>query len=1095
MPLCVVCGFPLTCTHEDRHAHPLAKPCALKKGAIWVHVMDDAGASLEGVEVTVTSAKKTERSGFVRFDELESQRYTASLSPLSGEIAEDYDPPESDTAAVHLSQGEVAYLAFQLRRKATLHVTVALDTNHGQVFDGATVTVDGPRNPGAKAADQGIARYPKLSSGPYSVKATLKPADDADYFAPNDALPVVLSPGETEAVVIEIKKRPCPTLALSAPAIAVGGAKAKLTLGSDLPYGGKGQLTVTRGAAAITIVNLVHDKLEVDGVSPAGTEVEVTARDASALEGVEFAWKLTSDDVAVSAKSVQHTLTVVKAELKVETPRGVMASDVKHGDGAVVHIQNLTAPRKRLKVTPVCQPADYRGSLRITAIKGNVTPFDAPDRGNQVDLSRPIAVGTNMAPIYLEGNAVSDPVRDTGLQLSIVDLAPDVDHVKVTVVEVKLEVYGGTPGPSDPRVRLGAAEKRDPGRRIYVQNTDKWWWGRAKVQVLKNPPEAPCALKLRQSGDGTIHLFPEKGGGGDLLDVHVHGEAATAMPLDLAVDAIADAVAGLSLWAEGVTSSGRNRKCLLHLDLTDLDEDCDFIAFRVYPPLFEYDRINVIDLGGPGSGHQAAVLKLLASIATVGYAGDVVFSYNKKKTKIYASKLGKAAALEDPAQSYALYFAEWQGVIGGMNVRCLPIGALDFALTPAQTNAFTDVRTFWTQYFWPTVLPAPFTDPEPAQKFGPVRSAYNERKKWTTSNPNLLRDQQNFRQDKIYKQETGAAMAPDTDLVALDPVVDMTLSAFGAMDFHTNDPDEPNQPDFKANYFDRHWLPVLKRMTTEEHPVAMIFQPFLWSGGHPMQVRQDTRALYPVDVTAKVVAGGGKAAYSLTLPDPGNDDALIAALPTVAQAVLRRAKDNSAYLISAYYGGSVSDITYPNLLRVLVRVIKAANLPKKVMIALLGDEETTAHTTVATELADAEVVARRDDADSAPGVKVELAHIGRTTAMTQFERYSCLFVTEGANTWQELLTMGTVSVSVKPGGNTRPWDEADPTGPRGEVLAASNNLVASDADAFRPYFLKAIDQNSDVSHYFQAWAQRLQSARSDQVVTAINYLPDPDVAP
>lgn len=1095
MPRCVICGDPLSCTHVDRHTDPLEKPCALKKGAIWVHVMNDLGDSLEGVRVDVADSEKpTEPSGFVRFDPLEAERYTATLLPLPGNVALNHDLPESTTRNVWLSQGEIAYLAFSLRRKATLKVKVVKQTDHLVLFSGATATVTGHGDPGDVVTVAGIADYGKRSAGPYTVKVALSDPDNADYFAPTDAAPFELLPGEDEPRVVEIAKRPCPTLAISVPAIAVGGAAATLTTGADLPYAGRGLLTVTKGSASIAILGLVDDKIELD----AGATVNVTARDHSALDGVEFEWKLTSIDVPVSAQVVTCTLTVVKAELVVENLRGVMPSDVKQGDGAVIHVQDLAGARKRLKVTPVCKPDNFAGSLQITVVGDKVTAHDAPDHGGPVDLATPIVIGADLAPFYLQGRAVSAAVRDTELQLAIVDLADNVDRVKVTVVQIKLEVYGGTPGPSDPTAVLDAAAKSDLGRRIYVQNTVKWWWGRARVQILKDPPDAPCKLNLRKSGAGDVRLFPATGGVGNVpLDVHRVGEVALGMPLELAVDAIRDAAVGVSYWAEGVTASGRLGKHDFHLDLVDFDEGCDHLAFRVYPPLFEYDRINVMDLGGPGSGHQAAVLKLLGSVAAVGYRGDVVLSYNRKKTKIYANGLAKGADLNGPVTSYALYFAEWTGICQGMNVRCLPVGTLDLTLTPAETIVFTDVNTFWTQHAWPTAAPALNAVLNPGG-FGAPAAQWRLRQQWSSSNVNLARDQAKFRQDKVYKQETGAAMAPDTDLLALAPAVLRTLSAFGAMDFHAHDDIEAALPNFKTDYFDAHWLPVLQRMTVENHPVAMLFQPFLWTGGHPMQVRQDTRALYPVDVTAKVVAGGAQAAYGLTLPDPAGDDGIIAGLAAVPQAVLTKAKAGTAHLVSAYYGGSVSDIDYTNLLRVLVRVIKAANPGQKVMIALIGDDMPDAHTAVAAELADVEVVARLDGADSGPGVKVELAHIGRTTAMLQFERYSCLFITEGANTWQELLTLGTPALSVKPGGNTRPWEQVPPAGPGVEAKEASDNLIAAqdpnvNTDVLLAYFNKVIDPGSDVSVYFDAWATLLSDPHSDQVVTAVNYLPDPDV--
>jgi len=741
-----------------------------------------------------------------------------------------------------------------------------------------------------------------------------------------------------------------------------------------------------------------------------------------------------------------------------------------------------------------------------------------------LDLLIDVGPGELVAPLFVQGNVVSDAVADTGLTLGIVDLAEKADEIKLTVVETRLDVYGGTPGPSDPAVVLANDVKVGPGRRLYVQETTNWWWGRAKVRLTKNPPLAPCRLSLRAGGAGAVRLFPETGGGPvGSLESHREGEAAVGLPLELAADALPDAVAGRVFWAEGMTATGAGVHDLF-VDIVDEENGVDHLAFRVLQPLDEFQRITLIDLGGPGSGHQAAVVKLLQSLAAIGYAGEVVLWYNRKKTRIYGNALGKKAQLADPVDSYALFHAtEWTAFYPPnagsgrhrLTIRCRPIGTLDTAplINATQTRVFTNLQTFWTQYAWPNANPAAFVDQRPPQGFTAqaIRATadWSERSKWTRSNDadtiwddgttitRLLSEQRKWQQ-KVFDQETGAAMSPDTDLIALQPV-NRTLNAFGAMDFHAADDQEAAAPDFKSGYFDHHWLPVMRRMTGEDHPVAMSFQPFLWTGGHPMQVRQEAIIDPPVDVVAKVVAAGGKPVFRLVPPDNGGDDGIIAALTDVPRTVLQRAKAGTAYLVSAYYGASVSDIMYDQFLRVMVRVIKAAAPGIKVIVALIGDDMKEAHATVVAALADATVVARTNTADSADTVVVELAHIGRTTAMTQFQRYSKLFVTEGANTWHEVLALGTPSLSVKPDGNTKPWLENPPAAPgAGTVRDASLALIAAqDAgnaaaqDTLVAYFNHVLDPGSEVVGYFQAWSRLLADPRSDQVVAAVNYLPDP----
>jgi hypothetical protein len=1059
--LCRKCGVdvPHVCAPEQLVGRAVVD-CPIKKGAIWVQVTGQGGAGLPGVSVKVGGTLPTDPTGFVGFDPLdERDDYVVELTAISDLLEPSYGLPNPATSPAPVKAGEITFLSFAL--------------------------------------------LPRIK----------------------------------------------PVLTLSKTVVGVGGARitAKLeavpVADGACPFPGKGTgtLTVAKGAASVKVyrenVEVVLDanELAIDSVPADGITLELEAVDASAFEGIELEWKLASDTLPVVAAADKKVATAAKAELVAKTKRGtVLSADVKHGVGGVVHLQNPGGTRARLEVTPRCLPAELVGKLQVAVIKGNIAVYDADTAGNLVDLRIPIDVGPRVvvAPLYVQGTTVSDPdPADTGLTLALVDVIDRADVLKLTVVETSLDVYGGTPGPSDPAVLLTDEAKLDPGRRLYVQETTKWWWGRAKVKLTKKPPLAPCKLSLRQAGGaGTIRLFPATGTNPQAqqvsLETHLEGETAVVLPLELAVDAIPDPVAGVVYWAEGVTSSGADKRGLF-VDIVDVEDGCDQVAFRVLPPLDEFQRIVLVDLGGPGTGHQAAVVKLIASLAAIGFAGDVVLAYNRKKTRIYGNALGKGGDLADPVRSYALYFnEEWTGLYppnagpgrNRLTIRCRPIGVLDLTLTPAQTRMFTDVQTFWTQYAWPSANPPAFAGPKPVQAYGPAAANWAEQSKWTRSNDaptlwddgttitRLLYEQRKWRQAKVYDQETGASMASDAELLELAPVVARTLTAFGAMDFHAASDIEASAPDFKTAYFDHHWLPVMRRMTREDHPVAMSFQPFLWTGGHPMQVRQDTIIDPPVDVVTKVVAAGGKPVYRLVPADPAGDDNVIAALPDVPKTVLQNAKAGLVYLVSAYYGEPVSDINYVDLCRVMVRVIKAVAPNKPVVVALIGDDRKDAHTLVANEVEavaqDGAVIARLNAAVSGLQVSIELAHIGRTTAMTQFQRYSKLFVTEGANTWQEVLTMGTPSLSVKPSGNTKPWEENPPAGAgvvRTTVKEASEALIDAGQDAgnagahakLEAYLTAALDSNSDVSNYFKDWKRLLADPHSDQVVTAVNYLPDP----
>ena len=547
------------------------------------------------------------------------------------------------------------------------------------------------------------------------------------------------------------------------------------------------------------------------------------------------------------------------------------------------------------------------------------------------------------------------------------------------------------------------------------------------------------------------------------------------------------------------------------------DVELGIMPTRVNAPAFAklsgYDRINLIDLGGPGSGHQAAVLKLLESVADVGYSKTVYLTYKATKTRIYARNFGKAADLAHPARAYALYHEEWDGVFPEgaaphqqVSIRCRPQVPIALPRSAAELRMFPDAQAFWTQYAWPGAAPAEFADADPGG-FGPLKADWSARKKWSATNPNLAAAQAAFR-DAIDRLETGAEMIPMAGLPPL-PAAGLgalpTLTAFGAMDMHADIDEDIAAPEFAQGYFAEHWLPTLQAMTGEVDPVTIIMQPFLWNRGHAMQTRGGGGPT--VDITEAVAAQGGQAAYRWQAPKPENDAAVIAAQPELVQSILTRARAKEIHLVTAYYGGAVSAISYPNLLKVLVRVFQMVADHKKVVIALLGNEELTAHTDAARDINQPDQVGAKTAEAPNDALNIQLAHIGRTTAMTQFERYSEVFITEGANTWQETLTLGTPSLSAMPTGNTQPWTAGARThaarAAAARVEAASHALIAAqlagDAQAGNLALLAAFvhdvrDERSGLRTYFREWSTLLGRTTSDQVLAALANLPH-EVAP
>ncbi len=211
MPICVKCGKPCADCGAEAVVGGPAKACDLKKGAVWIHVMDDRGTGVDGVEVKLAGkTKKTKGGGFAAFDPMDAGDHTAELvTPLAEPIAKGHDAPKVSDASkgAPVSNGEITYVPFTLTRRAVLKVKVVQKDKPEKVFAEATVTVKGVENPpDTPTGGDGIADFKLVSHGKYTVQAALKKEDAEGFFTPEDALEVTLAPGDNEPV--EIKAEP-----------------------------------------------------------------------------------------------------------------------------------------------------------------------------------------------------------------------------------------------------------------------------------------------------------------------------------------------------------------------------------------------------------------------------------------------------------------------------------------------------------------------------------------------------------------------------------------------------------------------------------------------------------------------------------------------------------------------------------------------------------------------------------------------------------------------------------------------------------------------------------------------------------------------
>ena len=212
MPTCVICGNPLICNKQGTHTPSgvvggVSKPCPLKKGAIWVHVIDDEVKDVKGIAVKVESApdKSTDPQGIAAFDPLDSKSYQVTIPAFSPEMAKKYEPPADSSETVSVGNGEITYVVFELKRLAELKVKL---TQKGKTPEKAVgniaIAVTGLPEKKSGESD-GLADFGPLKAKDYTVSLKLT-ADEAKIYKQPDPVPVSLAPGEHKEQPIELTK-------------------------------------------------------------------------------------------------------------------------------------------------------------------------------------------------------------------------------------------------------------------------------------------------------------------------------------------------------------------------------------------------------------------------------------------------------------------------------------------------------------------------------------------------------------------------------------------------------------------------------------------------------------------------------------------------------------------------------------------------------------------------------------------------------------------------------------------------------------------------------------------------------------------------
>ncbi|WP_431676434.1 protein-glutamine glutaminase family protein [Kitasatospora sp. KL5] len=519
--------------------------------------------------------------------------------------------------------------------------------------------------------------------------------------------------------------------------------------------------------------------------------------------------------------------------------------------------------------------------------------------------------------------------------------------------------------------------------------------------------------------------------------------------------------------------------------------------------LSRYTRVSLVDFGSPGTGHQVAHLRVLDGLAEVGYRGEVHLSFSRGKALFYATHLGREADIHHPERSYGLFHQRWVGQYRGLEVVAHPVGdSPAVRLTPIEKELVgggtvphdQQVERYWKNLGWPGARPA---DGLVADMNLPT----HQRRRYTAG---LADTQSEFMHQVTSLDNLDRPAHPRHLLDVLepsapaDPVPHRTLTVFAALDSPYSSPEQ------QAGYFTEiHLETHIREMTGEQQSHLLVLQPFLWEK-YPREIRLRTEG----DVTASPLWPDSDrnrfAAYPwVPRAEPQDLMAVVeanwreetgapvgdTAAPVSPQQVgrlLERARDGEIRLVTAYYGQSDNDTTtHDAMFERVGRALRAMPATVPNVLVLLGAQHPT--NAGDSALAGLETLA--------PGSLVEL-RLGRVAppVMELFQRYSRLVVTEGANTWQEILALGTPGISPREGGETRPWERRfeGPGAAGGDrILAASRALqggTPQDIVTLTGFIEEVENGNGAIGPYVQAWRTALLDPANDQFRQALDAI-------
>jgi hypothetical protein len=431
------------------------------------------------------------------------------------------------------------------------------------------------------------------ASGPTAAKAS------ASALAPSVGAPQI-----TVARGVVIVKKP-----------HTNPKRLPVVLKTDTAFGGTGEFTAApadtilffrtaTGGAAIKF----DKKQNVFGGKSltAGVTLFAEARIVSgSIDDVTLTLNLTGGGKVIKNNPRTEKMTAVELFLdihKIRTAAGADPAALSETDkvnpGRAIHVQNTAKKRRRalliVKQVKPGFPPKFTNKLELTVNNAKVTLFsnETPPAGGAADpvKATPLEIDHTKLPLkfFVEGTSVSDKVRDTTLKLGIKGMEPDGDHVVVTVIEAKLDIFKSREKAGKARDPVPAADKIKLGRFIHIQDTGATkrkhralmivrpvkpagFIGKLVLTPIESLATPPAAAKLR--------LFAKE-----------TPDAAAALGMPLEIDHSATFPAeGERRFVEGAVLSTALIDSGFRLGVKDVEEECDRVAVTV----FQVEKVEV----------------------------------------------------------------------------------------------------------------------------------------------------------------------------------------------------------------------------------------------------------------------------------------------------------------------------------------------------------------------------------------------------------------------------------------------------------------------------------------------------------------------